>query len=318
MRNIGLPSAQILLKARPTERQLSNRLAPPVPDGLELYLDRVDLAGDNWLERIQRVIRGAEAPRNALWIVEGPTRTLGGSYFDLTEDDADHRETVRRVVEAGQTIGAVAANVHIVAPTTDAEELTLTNRRRKLEQAIPLLEYYVDLCGQAGMIPQVENIPPVGRMRECAFVFSSIGAIPSDVLELIETLPALRLTADVSHAGLALNWQRIELADVPPELRSVAEFSRSLDGPADLESWLGAVGGVTTTIHVSNASGLLGEGLGYDDGDEDLDRVLKPVLGSIRYLVTETLESDPERATGMRAVQSRLLALRASRAKRSL
>jgi len=56
--------------------------------------------------------------------------------------------------------------------------------------------------------------------------------------------------------------------------------------------------------------GLLGEGLPYGDGDFDLDQALGSLSDAVPYWVTETLEPDPTRATGMRDAQSRLISLR--------
>ncbi|HVC35264.1 MAG TPA: hypothetical protein VNL16_17255 [Chloroflexota bacterium] len=308
---------RILLKARPTPEQLADRLAAPAPEGIELYLDRLDLVAVDWLEQVSGQVRRAGAPPDFVWIVEAPIRTLGGSFFDLTRDDDDHRETLRRVARVGSAIGAVAANVHVVAPTTDARELSADSRERKLAEALPLLEYYEMVCQEAGLVPQIENVPPVGRMRESAFVFSPIGAATDDLWALAEARPALRLTVDVSHAALSLNWRTVALSDVEPLLRPVAEFSRDRPGPTTLSEYVAAVADLTTTVHVSNASGLLGEGRSYDDGDENLDGSLRQLVGTVPYFVTETLETRPDRATGMREAQTRLLALRASCARGS-
>ncbi|MGH2459788.1 MAG: hypothetical protein ACRDIY_13075 [Chloroflexota bacterium] len=305
---------KVLLKARPTPSQLSDRLAPPVPEGIELYLDRRDLAAGDWLATIRAVVEASEAPRDFVWIVEAPIRTLGGALFDLTSDDEDHRETIRRVLEVGSAIGAVAANVHLVAPTRDLAGLTEAHRRSKLLATRPLLDFYADGCHARGLLAQVENLPPVGRMRESAFVFSPIGLTSADTLELVEARPDVRSTLDLSHAALYLNWKNAPRSAVADDLEPVARFCRDLPGPEDLRSYADVVAGVSTTVHVSNAAGLLGEGLPYRQGDEDLDRVLGALLGKASYLVTETLESDPDQAIEMRGAQRQLLELRRTRA----
>lgn len=301
---------KILLKARPTRAQLRDRLAEPRSEGLELYLDRRDLLDPDCVTRIGDTVAAAEPPRNFIWIVEAPTRTLGGAYFDLTADTADSRETLRRVIAVGQAIGAVAANVHVVAPTTDPADLTEPTRRSKLDLAEPLLREYVGRCEAAGLIPQVENIPPVGRMREAAYVFSSIGLAPSDLRVLSDRFPSLRFTVDVSHAALYQNWRAVDLGVVAPELRAVAELCRQGDESAMLSDYIGRLAPWTMTVHVSNSEGLLGEGLRYREGPEDLDRALRPLLGVVPYFVTETLEPDDEQARGMRDAQRNLLNLR--------
>ena len=63
-------------------------------------------------------------------------------------------------------------------------------------------------------------------------------------------------------------------------------------------------------VHVANATGLLGEGAPYGEGDADLDPVIARLCGLARYIVTETLEPDPDRATLMRDAQARILDVR--------
>ncbi|HUX87274.1 MAG TPA: hypothetical protein VMW65_09755, partial [Chloroflexota bacterium] len=301
---------RILLKARPTPDQIADRFQAPVPEGLELYLDPQDLAQDDFIGRICRVLGSASPLDNTCWIVEAPIRTLGGAFFDLTRDDDDHRATLARVVSVGRAIGAVAANIHVVAPTLDATLLRQVNRSLAIEKALPLLRYYVTLCTGSSLIPQIENVPPVGRMRESAYVFSSIGAAPADLLALIDRVPELRFTVDVSHAGLYLNWRTTDLAALSREFQSVGRQAREQVGPVDLSEFVEQLAPWTTTVHVANASGLFGEGQRYHEGDSDLDRALTPLLGKVPYFVTETLESNPAVAAGMRDAQAQLLALR--------
>ncbi len=298
--------AQLLLKARPTLEQLRDRVESPVPDGLELYLDRLDLVRDDWRDSILANVAAIGPPRGFTWIVEAPIRTLNDRYFDLGDNDADHRETLKRVVEVGRDLGAAAANIHVVSPTLDVNSLTRSQRQQDLERATLLLSFYVELCSEAGLIPQVENVPPVGRMRENAYVFSTIGSAPRDLLFLADYFPSLRFTVDTSHAGLYLNWQKVDEGQVEPEYRKVVEFHREVDEIEDLSEFLGRLLSKTTTVHVSNARGLLGEGLLFSEGDQDLDRDLRPLVEPVPYFVTETLESDPRIATGMRDAQRRL------------
>jgi len=296
----------VLLKARPTSVQLEDRLAEPRPAGLELYLDRQDLAENpNDLAARARV----NCPTTFRWIVEAPIRTLGGQYFDLTNDDEDHRETLRRVVAVGQALHAVAANVHVVAPTLDPTRLSADERRRCLDRTASLLREYVRWCADANLLPQVENVPPVGRMRESAYVYSSIGADPADLLALAAAQPVIRFTVDTSHAGLYLNWCRLS---VDPRFEDVAAFYRRSYQGEDLTGFCDRLGEFTTTVHVSNASGHFGEGDRYAEGDFCLDDALRPLLGRVPFFVTETLEPDPDRATGMRDTQVQLNRLIAS------
>ena len=55
---------------------------------------------------------------------------------------------------------------------------------------------------------------------------------------------------------------------------------------------------------VLHASGLLGEGARYDEGDIDMNRVIGRLAQTARFLVTETLEPDNDHAVYMREAQS--------------
>jgi hypothetical protein len=291
---------------------LRDRLAAPVPEGLELYLDRADLLPVDWLAQIRAVVARAGAPSDFTWIVEAPTRTLGGEYFDLSADNADARETLRRVVAIGAALGAVAANVHVVAPTRDVWALGSAAREEVLDRTTSLLDFYVAECRYAGVIPQVENVPPVGRMREGAFVYSTVGAAAEDLIALGQCFPELRFTVDISHAALYLSWRRVDPASLAPDLQLLARYCQAAPWPTSLKAFVDQLADRTTTMHVSNASGILGEGLRYGDGDEDLDAALAPLVGRVPYLVTETLEPDDDHAVGMRQAQARLIALRSA------
>ncbi|MBI2942402.1 MAG: hypothetical protein HYY04_18390 [Chloroflexi bacterium] len=394
--------AKLLLKARPTLTQLRDRLRPPWPDGLELYLDVADLSDDNWAIRLYDLVMAFALPTGFTLIVEGPLRSLDGSYFDLTADTPANRELVDRLIGCGRSLGAAAANIHLVAPVTRCDGFTRALHAATLKRTLSLLGYYVEHCEAAGLIPLVENMPPVLRMREGAFVYSIIGVEPGDFPWLAMHFPSLRVTLDLSHAQLAVNAARIppETADpsVQPLLRYLrgeppsplpggeapSDSSRGLplrsrpaptpvarlsglrngssrqqppstgwrsrpsppDGaregglrsgspqlqpqgnssspipapvsratnspsglfvgedPLTLEGFVDALAPLTVNVHVSNAAGLLGEGLPYFQGEADLDPIVARLLGTARFIVTETLEPDPDDAVHMREVQA--------------
>ena len=69
---------------------------------------------------------------------------------------------------------------------------------------------------------------------------------------------------------------------------------------------VGTLGDLVYNVHVSNAQGLLGEGMPYEVGDYDLDTAVRSLVGTARWMVTETLEPDPCNALLMRDAQSHL------------
>jgi len=299
---------KVLLKARPTAGQLADRLRAPVPDGLELYLDNRDLATAEGMDGVVAALDACELPRGFTLLVEGPIRSLDGEFFDLSRDSEADRELSRRLIDLARRIGAVGANVHAIAPDIDPGSLTRYNRDAVLARALVSTRFFAEFAQQQGVVPTVENMPPVLRMRESGFYYSSIGMPPRDLVELATAVPGLRVVMDTSHAQLYLNARRgvqehVDGLDVERLRRFLAEPG----GPETLEEYLELLGDTVVACHVSNASGLLGEGLPYGRGDLDLDLVVPALAARARYLVTETLESNPEQAVHMRDAQWRML-----------
>ena len=302
-------TATILLKARPTPAQLADRLAPPRPDGLELYLDARDLAPDDWLPRLLAIMAAAPRARDGFtYVVEGPIRSLDGAYFDVTRAAPADDEALVRLARFSGALGAEVAVIHLIAPTRDPADLSPAAHERALAACLPLLRRYVALCRDHGLTPTIENIPPVAQMREGTAVYSALGVEPSDFVHCCAEVPGLGVTFDTSHAGLYLEAVAADAGSVEPSLRPVVERygavvqARTLDHFVDLiEPWL-------VNVHVSNAAGLLGEGLAYGEGRFDLDALMPRLAACARCIVTETLEPDQERAVYMRDAQTRIAA----------
>lgn len=302
--------ARILLKARPTPAQLADRLATPVPEGLELYLDARDLAPDDWLPRLRTIM--AAAPRagaDFTYVVEGPIRSLDGEFFDVTRGAAADLQALKRLARFGADLGATTAVIHLIAPTSDATLIGPDRREEMLARALPLLECYVALCRDAGLVPTIENIPPVAQMREGTTVFSALGVEPDDLVRCCEALPDLRITFDTSHAGLHLEAIAAEPGAVPEALRPAVETYRPTATVCTLAEWHQRIAPWLVNCHISNAAGLLGEGLPYGEGRFDLDALVPQLAATARYLVTETLEPDHDRAVYMREAQARIVAM---------
>ncbi|MHB1133070.1 MAG: hypothetical protein ACYC4L_11890 [Chloroflexota bacterium] len=304
-------NARLLLKARPTIAQLADRLGPPPPEGLELYLDASDIQGEGWLEQIVERCRAQPLPPSFAWVVEGPLRSLDGEFFDLARDAPADREVLRRIVACGQALGAAAVVIHCIAPTRDPQRLTGAERERALRAAGPTLEYYAALCLAEGLVPTIENLPAIARMRESAFVYSLIGMAAEDLLHYAARLPGLRLTCDTSHAQLYLNARAADAAAQPAEVAALIRFvAADESGPKSLSDYVARLEDRLYEAHVSNAAGLLDEGLAYDEGDLDLDAVVAQLLPRTRFLVTEPIEPDPNRGERMRVVAGRMAMVR--------
>jgi sugar phosphate isomerase/epimerase len=303
------PAARILLKARPTPAQLRDRLAAPRPEGLELYLDARDLAPDDWLPRLRAIMAAAPpAAADFVYIVEGPLRSLDGAFFDVTRGAAADEEVLARLARGGAALGASVAVIHLIAPTTDPAAIARDRRAAWLDRALPLLRRYVELCQAAGLTPTIEHIPPVAQMREGAAVFSAVGVEPDDLSACCQAVPSLGITFDTSHAGLHLAAVAADPAATPPDLRPLVETYAPDARAHTLADWIALVAPWLVNCHLSNARGLLGEGLPWDEGRFDLDAVVPLLAAHARYLVTETLEPDNDHAVHMREAQARIAA----------
>jgi hypothetical protein len=297
----------VLLKARPTPAQLADRLREPVPDGLELYLDTVDLASGEAMDGVVANLDACGLPSDFVLLVEGPIRSLDGQFFDLTRDSEADRELTRRLIDLSKRIGAVSANVHAIAPDRDPSALTLENRERLLHQALGPTRFFAERALGAGIVPTIENMPPILRMRESAFYYSAIGMPPQDLVRLCEAVPGVRVILDVAHTQLYLNVRRGVEEDVADEdMGPLRRFVAEAPGADSFEEYIAVLGGTLMTSHVANAGGLLGEALPYSEGELDLDPLMRHLAQRVRYLVTETLEPDNDRAIFMREAQARI------------
>jgi sugar phosphate isomerase/epimerase len=73
--------------------------------------------------------------------------------------------------------------------------------------------------------------------------------------------------------------------------------------PAEAPDVLGYVqsfGPYLANAQISNAAGILGEGLPYGEGELDLDPIIRWLAEHTAHIVTETLEPDPDDARYMR------------------
>jgi hypothetical protein len=132
--------------------------------------------------------------------------------------------------------------------------------------------------------------------------------VPEDLAWLVDRLPGLRLCLDVSHAQLVVNARqgRAEPGRDWSHLQAFLHAFAPLEGVDDfvdrLAPWI-------FSVHVSNASGVMGEGLPYGQGDLQLDPLIRRLGAIARYIVTETLEPDPDHARLMREAQARISAV---------
>jgi hypothetical protein len=248
-------------------------------------------------------------------LIEGPVDSLDGADFDITRASDADMLVVERLADLARRVHAHAVNIHVISPSPDTSRLLLDCRASLLERALPFLARFVDLIGAAGAVPTVENMPPVLRMRRSDFAFTPIGMAADDLWWLTKRLPGLRVLADTSHAGLYLNARR--LAPDPAYVWSAPLHSYLNQLPhkeADAAALTPAVALLNYLQHlpnvesaqVSNARGVLGEGLAYTDGDFDLDPTIAWLGAHARHIVTETIEANHDDAVLMRDALRRM------------
>ncbi|MDO8670468.1 MAG: hypothetical protein Q7O66_03445 [Dehalococcoidia bacterium] len=305
------PLARVLLKARPTREQLDDRLQAPAPEGLEFYLDGRDISAPDWLSALLALLETCSFPPEFNYVVEGPLGSLDGQFFNVARDSDADREVVDRLVEFGKEVRAKAAVIHCIAPGYEPFIHDRESRRVIRERALPFIDRYAGMCLKQGMVPTIENIPPVAQMRQSAFMFSGLGMEPGDLLYFTDRVEGLRITFDVSHARLYLNAVNARPGEAGGDLAKLVQYLAGNREVTSLEEYVKLLGNKLYEVHVSNAARLFDEGLPYDQGDMDLDLVMADLLPKAEFIVTETIEPDPNRATYMREAQERILAVRA-------
>ncbi len=297
--------ARILLKARPTAEQLADRFAPPWPDGLELYLDRADILTEDDCEGVLKRIRSHRLPDGFSFVVEGPIRGLDNEYFDLGECTDATKELVRRLGRMAEELGAEGVVMHCIMPRFTLGDDDWTKREATFEACLDFVRFYADALLPLGVVPIIENVPPVLRMREGRYLYTPLGMAPEDVRWFIDRVPGLMATLDVSHAQLYVNARGMAERDEGDEdVKPLMQYLRRFPTIGSVEGFLDVLGDSIFEAHVSNASGLLGEGAPYAEGDIDMDRVIGRLARTARFLVTETLEPDNNRAQYMRQAQA--------------
>jgi hypothetical protein len=304
--------AKLCLKARPTATQLTDRLRPvdgAVADGLELYLAAVDLTSSEAIDGVVQRLEAAALPAGFALLIEGPVDSLDGGDFDPTRDSAADYEVLKRLAQLAWRIGARAVNIHLIAPSSDLERLTLDCRAALLERSVKFVQFFVDQMDHVGALPTLENMPPVLRMRRADFAFTPIGMCAEDLRWMAERVPGVRVLVDTSHAGLYLNARNLPESGEPWGA-ALRHYVRQLpeDGPSVLE-YVQAFGPLLENAQISNASGLLGEGLPYAEGDVPLDPVIDWLGRHTQHIVTETLEASNDDAVFMRDALRRMRAV---------
>jgi len=276
------------LKAAPLPDQLVERLEGGPWAGIELALMPADVADDGAARRASETTLRATDGHGLALTAEAPVSWPSGAFVRVDRLTDEACVCIVRSVEFAAAIGSPALTIHLYAPVPPEE---FRGRAPFDEAALErFLRFYADACLERGIQPLVENVPPVLRMRVGGVFLSEIGGHWRDLLRARELVPELGFTLDTSHAGLFRSF-----AAAYPTLFGLP----SADG-LELDRYVEELGPNVEVAHVSDAHGLLGEGLPYGSGELELDPVVARLAAAARYLVAEINEPDPRRSPEMK------------------
>jgi nucleoside-diphosphate-sugar epimerase len=276
------------LKAAPVAEQLTERLDGAGWEGIEISL-RADDLGDADAVAAVRELSGGLAVT-----VEAPLAWPSGAFVSVDRLDEEARAGIEASAEFAAAVGSPVLTIHLFIPT-DAEAF---RRSGPVDDGAvdAFLRFYADACTSHGVKPLIENVPPILRMRTGGVYLSPVGGHWRDLLAWRERVPALGFTIDTSHAALFRSF-----AATYPGL-----FGLASDDDLELARYVDELGPYAEVSHVSNAHGLLGEGLPYGDGELDLDPVVRRLAPFVRFVVAEINEPDPARSPAMKAGYRRI------------
>src|SRR3954451_13073485 len=276
----------LLLKAAPEPDQLADRLDGGGWDGIEVPLMPRHVADDAAVERAVAAVREA-APKAVT--AEAPVAWPSGAFVRVDRLDDEARAGIERSARFAAGVGSPVLTIHLFIPM-DPDEY---RAHEGIDEAAVLefLRFYAQACAAHGVTPLIENVPPVLRMRTGGVYLSPVGGHWSDLLAWRARVPELGFTLDTSHAALFRSF-----AATYPSL-----FGLQSDEGLELERYVEELGPASEVAHVSDAAGLLGEGLNYGAGELDLDPVVRRLGELVPYIVAEINEPDHERSPNMKA-----------------
>jgi nucleoside-diphosphate-sugar epimerase/sugar phosphate isomerase/epimerase len=282
-------SAIPLLKSAPDAAQIAERLGDETWRGLEIALMPANVADDDAVRNAIETVKAGTEGRELVLTAEAPVSWPSGAFVRVDRLTDEARACIVRSADFAEAIGSPVLTIHLYAPLSPEE----------FRSAPPLdddaiqhfLRFYALTCLDRGLTPLVENVPPVLRMRVGGLFLSQIGGHWRDLRRWHARVPELRVTFDTSHAAL---------------FRTFATAYGSLFGVASdeelgLATYVEELAPLLEMAHVSDAHGLLGEGLPLGSGELDLDPVVRRLGGLCKFVVAEINEPDPARSPDMKA-----------------
>jgi nucleoside-diphosphate-sugar epimerase/sugar phosphate isomerase/epimerase len=285
------------LKAAPLAEQLAERLDGDSWQGIEIALGPRDLGAGaiSGADALATAVSAVRAAAGDLPVtVEAPLAWPCGAFVSVDKLDGEARAGIEGSAEFAAAVGSPVLTIHLFIPT---KPRAFCAAEGVDEAAVErFLRFYADACISRGVKPLIENVPPILRMRTGGVYLSPIGGHWHDLLHWRERIPELGFTIDTSHAGLFHSF-----AAAYPSL-----FGLTSNDDLDLRRYVEELGPHAEVAHVSDAHGLLGEGLPYGDGELDLGPVVRRLGEFVSYMVAEINEPDPARSPAMKAAYRRI------------
>ena len=182
-----------LLKAAPEADQVAERLAGGPWAGLELCLMPGDVATTRPRARRSWPCRRRVRRRGAL-TAEAPVSWPSGAFVRVDRLDAEARAGIERSARFAAAIGSPVLTIHLFIPQTPEEFRAAGGVDEPAVEAF--LRCFAQECGEHGVTPLIENVPPVLRMRTGGVFLTPIGGHWRDLLLVAGAGPVARL-----HAG---------------------------------------------------------------------------------------------------------------------
>ena len=276
-----------LLKAAPEPEQLADRLGGGDWKGIEIALMPQHVADDHALARAAEATQAAAA--GLVVTAEAPVAWPSGAFVRVDRLDDEARAGIERSAEFAARVGSPVLIIHLFIPL--APEEFRASGVVDADAVEEFLTFFAEACSSRGVMPLIENVPPILRMRTGGVFLSPIGGHWRDLVEWRERVPELGFTIDTSHAALFRSF-----ATVYPGL-----FAHPWDEELELMRYVEELGAHAEVAHVSDAHGLLGEGLPYGSGELDLDPIVQRLGELVPFIVSEINEPDPGRSVEMKS-----------------
>jgi nucleoside-diphosphate-sugar epimerase/sugar phosphate isomerase/epimerase len=283
-----------LLKAAPEPAQIAERLEGGPPRGIELCLGPRDVESDERVAAVIEAARAALPERDFAVTAEAPVSWPSGAHVRVDRLDDEARSGIERSAEFAAGVGSPVLTIHLFTPKSPEafrSDWRPDGAGVDEDEVERFLRFFAEACTSRGVTPLIENVPPILRMRTGGVYLSPVGGHWRDLLDWRARIPELGFTVDTSHAALFRAF-----AAAYPSLFALGDLDE-----LDLGRYVEELGPAAEVAHVSNAHGILGEGLPYATGDLDLDPVVRRLAALVPYIVAEISEPDPMNSSAMKA-----------------